>query len=99
LSLLYRDQADSMAGVEAAGHEAHNSSPSGAEVKIDGAIPPLPIRLYGAVLNELSIRTISLLTLSPNCNVSRCKLTSVVITERKRFLWQYAVCLLGVEGS
>jgi hypothetical protein len=40
-----------------------------------------PIRLHGAVLNELSIRTISFLTLPPTFNVSRCKLTSVVITE------------------
>jgi hypothetical protein len=33
------------------GRETHHSPPSGAEVKNGGAIPPLPIRLHGVVLN------------------------------------------------
>jgi hypothetical protein len=33
------------------GREADHSLSSSAEVKNDGAIPPLPIRLHGAVMN------------------------------------------------
>jgi hypothetical protein len=42
---------DSFPGDKAAGREADHSPPSSAEVKNGGAIPPLPIRLHGAVLN------------------------------------------------
>jgi hypothetical protein len=38
-------------GVKQPGHEADHSSPSSAEVKNDGAIPPLPICLHGIVMN------------------------------------------------
>jgi hypothetical protein len=43
----------SLPGVKRQGLEADNSSPSSAEVKNDGAIPPLPIRLHGVVLNYI----------------------------------------------
>jgi hypothetical protein len=38
-------------GVKWPGHEADHSSPSSAEVKNGGAVPPLPICLHGIVLN------------------------------------------------
>jgi hypothetical protein len=37
--------------------EADNTPPSSVEIKNGGAIPPIPIRLYGMVLDELSIGT------------------------------------------
>jgi hypothetical protein len=40
-----------VAGGKAAEREADNSPAPSAEVKNDGAIPPLPIRLHGVVLN------------------------------------------------
>jgi hypothetical protein len=44
-------------GIKRPGLEADHSSPSSEEVKNGGAIPPLPIRLYGVVLNKLSTGT------------------------------------------
>jgi hypothetical protein len=41
-------------GGKAAGRDADHSLPSSAEIKNDGAIHSLPIRLHGAVLNQLS---------------------------------------------
>jgi hypothetical protein len=38
-------------GVQRQGREADHSPSFGAEVKNGGAIPPLPIRLHGVVLN------------------------------------------------
>jgi hypothetical protein len=38
-------------GVKRPGYEAHHSPPSSAEVMNGETIPPLPIRLYGLVLN------------------------------------------------
>jgi hypothetical protein len=38
-------------GVKYPGRKADYSSPSSAEVKIHGAIPLLPIRLFGVVLS------------------------------------------------
>jgi hypothetical protein len=38
-------------GVKRQGREANYSPPSSAEVKNDGDIPPVPIRLHGVVLN------------------------------------------------
>jgi hypothetical protein len=38
-------------GVKRPGRETDHSPPSSADVKNDGAIPPLPIRLHGVVLN------------------------------------------------
>jgi hypothetical protein len=37
-------------GIKRPGSEAHNSPPSGAEVKDDGTIPNCPICLHGVVL-------------------------------------------------
>jgi hypothetical protein len=39
------------------GREADHSPPSSAEVKNGGAIPPLPMRVHGRVLNHLSTGT------------------------------------------
>jgi hypothetical protein len=41
----------SFPGVKMGGGEADDSPPSGVEVKNDGAIPTLPIRLHGVVLH------------------------------------------------
>jgi hypothetical protein len=38
-------------GVKRQGHETYHSPPSIVEVKNGGAIPPLPIRLHGALLS------------------------------------------------
>jgi hypothetical protein len=38
-------------GIKRPGREADHCPPFNAEVKNDGAIPPLPIRLYGVMLN------------------------------------------------
>jgi hypothetical protein len=38
-------------GVKRQGREADHSPPSYVEVKKDGAIPPLPLRLHGMVVN------------------------------------------------
>jgi hypothetical protein len=53
-SLLYSALSSS---VKRLGREADHSRPSSAEVKNGGAIPPLPIRLHGVVLNWLSTGT------------------------------------------
>jgi hypothetical protein len=44
-------------GAKRQGREADHSLPSSAEVKNGGAIPLLPIRLHGVVLNYLSQET------------------------------------------
>jgi hypothetical protein len=44
-------------GVKRPGRETDHSPPSSAEVKNGGAIPPLPLRLHGVVLNFLNSET------------------------------------------
>jgi hypothetical protein len=48
---------DSPAVSKRSGCEAYHSLQSSAEVKNGGAIPPLPIHLYGVGLNKLSTGT------------------------------------------
>jgi hypothetical protein len=48
---MLRVQGAAIPRVKRPGREAHNSTASSAEINKSGAIPPLPMRIYGVVLN------------------------------------------------